>query len=123
MDKIVLDKNNISELFGISKNYLASISDGELDLLSQKINTNEVDRFILLKPLITDTESMDDDEKQYWLDILPSMTYEQTRRLLDILIVETKKLIELELQYQQEIRELNKKHLKEWEEFQKKTKR
>jgi len=120
MDKIILDKNKITELFGISKSYLASISEDELDILSQKINTNEIDRFILLKPLIIETESMDDDEKQYWFDILPSMTYEQIRRLLDILVIETKKLIELELKYQQEIQKLNKKHLKEWEDFQKK---
>jgi hypothetical protein len=118
MDKIILDKNKITELFGISQGYLASISEDELDILSQKININEIDRFILLKPLIIETKSMDDDEKQYWFNILPIMTYEQIRRLLDILVIETKKLIELELKYQQEIQELNKKHLKEWEDFQ-----
>ncbi len=122
MHKNTIKRNNISEVFGISINYLSTISDNELDELSQKINTNELDRFILLKPLISDTESMDNYEKQYWFDILPSMTYEQIRKLLDILVVERKKLIELEYKYQKEIKELNQKHLKEWEEFQKRDK-
>lgn len=122
MDKIIIEKNTISEIYGIDINYLASISENELDLLSEKINKNEIDRYILLKPLIINTESMNNDEKQYWFDILPSMTYEQIRKLLDILVTERKKLIELEYKYQKEIEELNKKHLKELEEFQKKNK-
>jgi len=112
-------KNEITEIFGISKNYLVGISDYELNLLAKKININEIDRFILLKPLITDTESMDADEKQYWFDILPSMTVDQIIRLLNILVAETKKLNELELKYQLELKQLNEKHLLEWEEFQK----
>jgi len=68
--------------------------------------------------LILNTESMDDDERQYWFDIMPSMTDSQIDRLYDILETERKKLEELELKYQKEIKALNEKHLLEWQEFQ-----
>jgi hypothetical protein len=113
-----LKKNNITEVFGISKVYLADLNKNELEILANKIDTNEIDSVILFKPLILDTESMDDDEKQYWFDILPSMHIVQIIRLLNILITEFVKLQALELKYQQEIQLLNKKHLIEWEEFQ-----
>ena len=68
--------------------------------------------------LIIATESMDDDERQYWFDIMPSMTDAQTDRLFDILETERKKLQELEVKYQKEIKSLNEKHLIEWQELQ-----
>ncbi len=61
---------------------------------------------------------MDDDERQYWFDIMPSMTDDQIDRLFNILETEKKKLAELEVKYQKEIKELNEKHLIEWQEFQ-----
>jgi hypothetical protein len=42
--------------------------------------------------LIIATESMDNDERQYWFDIMPSMTDTQIDRLYDILETERKKL-------------------------------
>lgn len=71
-----------------------------------------------LVELILSTESMDDDERQYWFDILPSMTNEQIDRLYNILDTERKKLEKLEEKYQNEIKNLNEKHLIEWQEFQ-----
>jgi len=68
--------------------------------------------------LIINTESMDDDERQYWFDIMPSMTDSQIDRLYDILETERKKLEELEVKYQNEIKSLNEKHLIEWQEMQ-----
>ena len=64
-----------------------------------------------LVELILGTESMDTGEKQYWFDILPSMTPEQVQKLYDILETEKQKLDELETKYQQEIEELNDKHV------------
>lgn len=64
--------------------------------------------------LIMMTESMDQKEKQYWFDILPSMTTEQTSRLYRILSVETKRLQDLENNYASELAALNEKHLLEW---------
>jgi len=68
--------------------------------------------------LIIKTESMDDDERQYWFDIMPSMTDAQIDRLFDILETERRKLQELEVKYQKEIKALNEKHLIEWQEVQ-----
>jgi len=68
--------------------------------------------------MVLATESMDDDERQYWFDIMPSMTDSQIDRLFNILDTERKKLEELELKYQKEIKSLNEKHLIEWQEFQ-----
>lgn len=68
--------------------------------------------------LILETESMDDDERQYWFDIMPSMTDEQIDRLFNILDTERKKLEQLEIKYQEEIKSLNEKHLIEWQDFQ-----
>lgn len=65
------------------------------------------------------TESMDQDEKKYWLDLLPSMTKEQIKSLYDILLNEKQKLEELEKKYVEEIKELNEKHLLEWKAFMK----
>lgn len=70
--------------------------------------------------LILATESMDDEERQYWFDITPSMNDSQIDRLFNILETERRKLEELELKYQDEIKWLNKKHLIEWQEFQSK---
>lgn len=68
--------------------------------------------------LILATESMDNDERQYWFDIMPSMTDAQIDRLYDILETERRKLAELEVKYQKEIKALNEKHLIEWQEVQ-----
>ena len=68
--------------------------------------------------LILATDSMDDDERQYWFDIMPSMTESQIDRLFNILDTEKKKLAELEIKYQKEIKTLNEKQLIEWQEFQ-----
>ncbi|MBP7822751.1 hypothetical protein KA050_00160 [Candidatus Gracilibacteria bacterium] len=67
--------------------------------------------------LILATESMDDSERQYWFDILPSMNADQIQRLYDILETERKKLDELEKKYQKEIEGLNQKHMVEWQSY------
>jgi hypothetical protein len=71
-----------------------------------------------LVKLVLATESMDDNEKQYWFDILPSMNNEQVDRLFTILDTERVKLEELERKHQEEIKTLNGKNLIEWQEFQ-----
>jgi len=68
--------------------------------------------------LILNTESMDNEERQYWFDIMPSMNDSQVDRLFSILETERRKLEELESKYQEEIKSLNEKHLIEWQEFQ-----
>jgi len=66
-----------------------------------------------LVKLIKNTESMDNNEKQYWFELLTSMTDEQVNRIFDILEKERLALEELELKYQEEIKALNEQHEKE----------
>jgi len=88
--------------------------NGTTFYISDEIQT----KYPELIKLILETESMDDDERQYWFDIMPSMTDSQIDRLYNILETEKKKLEELEVKYQKEIKSLNEKHLIEWQEFQ-----
>lgn len=69
-----------------------------------------------LVQLVLNTESMDNDEKQYWFDIMPSMLDEQVDRLYDILETERVKLADLDAKYQEQIQAINQSHLTEWKE-------
>ncbi|MDQ5968521.1 MAG: hypothetical protein QG561_54 [Patescibacteria group bacterium] len=71
-----------------------------------------------LVELVLGSESIDNNEKQYWFDILPSMTNDQIDRLFNILMTERHQLEELNLKYQEEIKMLNEKHLIEWQALQ-----
>lgn len=71
-----------------------------------------------LVDLILWSESIDNNEKQYWFDILPSMTDEQVDRLFNILMTERRQLEELNIKYQEEIKTLNEKHLIQWQSLQ-----
>jgi len=75
-------------------------------------------RYPELVELVLGSESIDNNEKQYWFDILPSMTNEQIDRLFNILMTERNQLEELNLKYQEEIKTLNEKHLIEWQSLQ-----
>lgn len=68
--------------------------------------------------LVLGSESIDNNEKQYWFDILPSMTDEQIDRLFNILMTEKRQLEELNVKYQDEIKTLNEKHLIQWQSLQ-----
>ena len=70
-----------------------------------------------LVKLIKETESMNDDEREYWFQILPIMTEEQVQKLRKILINEKDQLAKLDKEYEQELDKLNEKHLIEWQEF------
>lgn len=76
-----------------------------------------------LIPLILSTESMNDDERQYWFQILPIMTDEQVTKLREILTNEKKQLEKLDTNYEQEIKRINSKHVTEWKDFEAKEKR
>jgi uncharacterized protein YsxB (DUF464 family) len=75
-------------------------------------------KFPELVELVLGSESIDNNEKQYWFDILPSMTDEQIDRLFNILMTERRQLEELNLKYQEEIKTLNEKHLIQWQALQ-----
>lgn len=82
--------------------------------ITHKEKTYNIDSDIKAKneelvTLILNTESMDDDERQYWFDILPSMQPEQVQRLYNILHTEKVKLEELDRKYQEEFLKIHKK--------------
>jgi len=83
------------------------------DMAKYSIAENIKTQYPELVQLLLITESMDDEERQYWFDILPSMNDTQIARLFNILETERVKLAELEVKYQQQIMELNQKHLDE----------
>lgn len=80
------------------------------------------DKYPDLIELIKATESMDDQERQYWFQILPVMTAEQIAKFKNILVTEKQQLAELDKEYEEELNRLNEKHLLEWKEFESKEK-
>lgn len=76
-----------------------------------------------LVPLILQTESMNDDERQYWFQILPIMTDDQVVKLREILTNEKTQLAEIDKQYHKEVKQINEKHVAEWKDFEKRDKR
>lgn len=68
-----------------------------------------------LLDLINHTSSMDDQEKQYWKELLPTMKKEHRQKLFDILKTEKQKLDNLEQKYREITRELNERRLQEFE--------
>ncbi len=73
--------------------------------------------------LIKETESMNEDERAYWFDLIPIMTDEQISNLREILLSEKKKLEELDHKYQQELLEINKKQKSGWQAVEQKEKK
>lgn len=76
-----------------------------------------------LVPLILSTESMDDEEREYWFQILPIMTEDQIDKFKDILVTEKKQLTKLDEEYESELAKINEKHLQEWQDFESKQER
>ncbi|MDD4318817.1 MAG: hypothetical protein PHW10_00610 [Candidatus Peribacteraceae bacterium] len=56
-----------------------------------------------LVALIGESESMNDEERQYWINILPVMTPDQVRNLQDILENERKQLRAIDEKYAKEL--------------------
>lgn len=67
--------------------------------------------------LILETESMNDEEREYWFQILPIMTEDQIAKFRAILENEKEQLARLDAEYQEEISKLNEKHVDEWKQF------
>lgn len=61
-----------------------------------------------LVKFIFETESMDADEREYWLQILPIMTEDQIKKFRDILVNEKEQLTKLDKDYESEMSKLEK---------------
>lgn len=55
---------------------------------------------------IVASESMNDDERRYWIDILPAMTPEQVAKLNDILVRERDQLAAIDAKYSKDMSNL-----------------
>lgn len=80
------------------------------------------EKYPKLIPLIIETESMNDDEREYWFQLLPIMTDDQVTKLKEILITEKKELAKLDEEYAETIKKISDKHVDEWEEWESKEK-
>lgn len=65
------------------------------------------DHYPDLIPLIIETESMNDEERQYWFSILPVMTDDQIVKLREILLNEKQQLEKLDENYAKELKRIN----------------
>ena len=72
--------------------------------------------------LVVETESMQDDERQYWFSILPIMTDEQVAKLREILLNEKEQLKKLDDEYAKELRKVNEEQLTKYQEIEAKEK-
>ncbi len=61
------------------------------------------EKFGPLLELIKASESMNNEERQYWINILPIMTAEQLKNLEDILMNEKKQLAAIDEKYSKEV--------------------
>jgi cellulose biosynthesis protein BcsQ len=64
------------------------------------------EKFGPLLDLIIHSESMNDEERQYWINILPIMTDEQIKNLSDILQNERSQLAAIDAKYAKEIEQV-----------------
>lgn len=65
-------------------------------------------KFPDLVKLIFETESMDEEEREYWLQIMPIMSEEQIVKFRDILVNEKEQLAKLDKEYENEMSRINK---------------
>lgn len=77
-------------------------SDGSALVISDELKA----QYPELIDLIVRSESMNDEERQYWINIMPIMTPEQVKNLNDILANERKQLAAIDQKYEQEIKQV-----------------
>ena len=80
------------------------------------------EKFPDLVKLIYETESMNSEEREYWMQIMPIMTEEQIVKFREILVNEKNELSKLDQEYKNEMSKLNKNRPKEIDEAALKTK-
>lgn len=66
------------------------------------------EKFPDLVKLIYETESMNEEEREYWMQILPIMTEDQIVKFRGILVNERDQLTKLDQEYEQEMTRINK---------------
>lgn len=90
-DGIVIDKNKLQEQY---------ITEAESKYIIPALVR---EKFPDLVKLIYETESMNEEEREYWMQILPIMSEEQIVKFRDILVNERNQLQKLDTEYEQEM--------------------
>lgn len=96
-DGIVVDKNKSQEQY---------ITDAEAKYIVPAIVR---EKFPDLVKLIYETESMNEEEREYWLQIMPIMSEEQIVKFREILVNERDQLAKLDKEYNQEMSRIDTK--------------
>ncbi|MBI5754367.1 hypothetical protein HZA40_04460 [Candidatus Peregrinibacteria bacterium] len=96
-DGIVIDKNKSQEQY---------ITEAEAKYIIPAIVR---DKFPDLVKLIYETESMNEEEREYWMQIMPIMSEEQIVKFRDILVNERDQLAKLDKEYNQEMSRIDNK--------------
>jgi hypothetical protein len=78
-------------------------------------------QFPELAELITKSESMNDEERQYWVNILPIMTPEQIQNLKEILTNERTQLQAIDAKYEKDIAQVGQEEFNKKVEEERKT--
>lgn len=68
-----------------------------------------------LKKLIAETPALNEAEKAYWLDLLPSMNRSQIDQLKNILETEKKNLEDIDKKYDKKLEAVAQKYLSRWD--------
>ncbi len=95
---VVVDKNKSQE------QYMADV-EGKF-IVPQLIR----EKFPDLVKLIFETESMNEEEREYWLQIMPIMTEDQIVKFREILVNEKNQLEKLDKEYEQEVSKIDNKY-------------
>lgn len=96
-DGVVVDKNKSQEQY---------IKDAEAKYIIPALVR---EKFPDLIKLIYETESMNEEEREYWLQIMPIMSEDQIVKFRDILVNEKQQLSKLDTEYQDEMKRINNK--------------
>ncbi len=112
----VVDPKVASE-FGIDADQLADIAK------KYTIPESVKNQFPDLVALLIKTESMNDEERDYWFQVLPIMNEDQIIKLRTILVNEREQLKKIDTEYDAEMKKLNDVHKNEWNAFEEQQKR
>jgi len=94
-DGIVIDKNKTQEQY---------IAEAEAKYIIPALVR---EKFPDLVKLIYETESMNGEEREYWMQIMPIMTEKQIVDFRNILVKEKDQLAKLDAEYNQEVSRIN----------------
>ena len=103
-DGIVVDKNKSKEQY---------MTEAEVKYIVPKLVREKSPDLV---KLIYETESMNAEEREYWMQIMPIMTEEQISKFRDILVNEEDQLSKLDNEYEQEMGRINARQAPEIDE-------